>query len=88
MSNNKQSSVEWYSNEIGKITALALSGKMTGLEWSYLQGKALEQAKAMHKEEIGDAYFLGYGDHQTLDWHDLDEYYNETFNYHEKNNKN
>ena len=51
MSNNKQSSVECYSNEIGKITADALSGKMTGLEWSYLQKKALEQAKSMQQEQ-------------------------------------
>lgn len=33
----------------------------------------LKQAKAMHREEINDAYWLGYGDHQTLDCHDLDE---------------
>lgn len=51
---NKQSSVEWYSNEIGKITADALSGKMTGLEWSYLQKKALQQAQAMEKKQCVD----------------------------------
>ncbi len=72
MSNNKQSSVEWLVEQIKKDTNLRLRG--------FDIDKALEQAKAMHKEEINDAYFLGYGDHQTLDWHDFDDYYNETYN--------
>lgn len=71
MSNNKQSSVEWLFEQV------------CNLDWKNIHGEKkleiLEQSKAMHKNEIGDAYFLGYGDHQTLDWHDLDEYYNETF---------
>ena len=79
MSNNKQSSVEWYSIEIGKITALALSGKMTGLEWKYLQAKALEKAKEMHKEEQKKAYNA-----KLNNWYfDFEHYYNETFNNHE-----
>ena len=78
MSNNKQSSVEWYSNEIGKITALALSGKMTGLEWKYLQAKALEQAKAMHKEEVTEAFYIGRYEYNNFDSNST-EYYNETY---------
>ena len=79
MSNNKQSSVEWYSNEIGKITALALTGKMTGLEWKYLQAKALEQAKAMHKEEITKAWKMGDGEFDNVAKDMSLEYYNKTF---------
>ena len=82
MSNKKQNSIDWYSNEIGKITALALSGKMSGLEWKYLQAKALEKAKGMHKEEIVNAVD-GFPIH--LRHMDGKDYYNETFNNHETN---
>lgn len=97
MSNNKQSndhipdvgekvsSVEWYSREIGKITALALSGKMTGLEWKYLQAKALEKAKAMRKQEMID-FADNYVDNCVIPNEnmaiptimDVPQYYNET----------
>lgn len=82
MSNKKVSSVEWYSNEIGKITALALSGKMTGLEWKYLQAKALEKAKAMHKEETIN--FAQTWSASCITKEHLEYFYNETFN-HETN---
>lgn len=96
--NNMISSIEWYSNEIGKITALALNGKMTGLEWKYLQAKALEQAKAMRKQELIDFHVgvmkLGLFKEQGISWEDdylpvikniAEQYYNETFNNHETN---
>lgn len=96
MSNNKQNSIEWYSNEIGKITALALSGKMTGFEWKYLQAKALEKAKEMRKQELIDFHVgatkLGLFKENEI-WLDdyfpvikniAEYYYNETFN-HETN---
>ena len=79
MTNNKQSSVEWYSNEIGKITALALNGKMTGLQWKYLQAKALEQAKAMHKEETINSYCDGRLSVISKNVISAEQYYNETF---------
>ena len=74
MSNNKSSSIDFFWNQIPEILPFTVDTETAVKLWG-----AFEQAKAMHKEEIGDAYFLGYGDHQTLDWHDLDEYYNETF---------
>lgn len=94
--NNMISSVEWYSNEIGKITALALIGKMTGLEWKYLQAKALEKAKAMRKQELIDFHIgatkLGLFKENEI-WLDdyfpvikniAEYYYNETFNHETK----
>lgn len=84
MSNNKLSSAEWYSREIGKITALALSGKMTGLEWKYLQAKALEKAKAMHKEEMKQTYFDGWHRNIGNRDEDFEQYYNEKFNNNEQ----
>jgi len=39
----------------------------------------IQKIKAMHREEIDDAYWLGYGDHQTLDIHDLDEVFDYIF---------
>jgi len=65
MSNNKQSSIEWLFEQV------------CNLDWKNIQGEKkleiLEQAKAMHKQEIEDTYWLGYGDHQTQNIHNLDE---------------
>ena len=81
MSNNKQASVDIiYQGMSDKIVMQDLNKALICIHISHDDFLKLhKQAKAMHKEEIDDAYFLGYGDHQTLDWHDLDEHYNETF---------
>jgi hypothetical protein len=69
MNNNKQSSVELF--------AIALYEK------GFLQGNGnkiddlLEQAEAMHKEEIEEAWNSAYGGDS---FHDGEDYYNETFN--------
>lgn len=39
----------------------------------------IEEAVAMHKEEIQDAYWLGKGDGQTCDGHNLDEIFEYIF---------
>ena len=73
MSNNKQSSVEWYQKEMLKIMRDAVTKKITGNQWNVLEQKAFEQAKAMHKEEIMQAHYAPqYGCFSK-------EYYNETF---------
>jgi hypothetical protein len=75
MSNNKQSSVEWlwdkFVNKPLKISDLV---------------KLLEQAKAMHKEEIKTSMSVAFldglriGDENYKSPHEeWDEYYNETF---------
>ena len=50
MSNNKQSSVEWLVEILGKYNE----------EMVFLYQNEIEQAKAMHKEEIEASYSDGY----------------------------
>ena len=66
MSNNKQSSVEWLVEILGKYNE----------EMVFLYQNEIEQAKAMHKEEIRKAYCYGeyYKDAKLTT-----DYYNETF---------
>ena len=65
MSNNKQSSVNWLYNEL-------LNCELTIENCE----KALEQAKAMHKEEQKKAYNA-----KLNNWYfDFEKYYKETFN--------
>ena len=73
MSNNKQSSVEW------------LVEKTKRQEWYTIeQEKFIEQAKAMHKEEVVDAYREGRSDQQSARnqsfYHrNAEQYYNEIY---------
>jgi len=53
MSNNKQSSVEWLVKEINQIIDFIPVNK-----WDEIRG-VVQQAKAMHKEEIETAYISG-----------------------------
>ena len=64
MSNNKQSSVEWLIDELLK------NGYIKRLPVIELQ-----QAKAMHKEEIKKSYTTGF----DANLHQAEHYYNETF---------
>ena len=64
---NKQSSIGWLVEEINKQKAWADPSKLDPI---------IEQAKAMHKEEIQDAYRRGFiSDDIKL----ADDYYTETF---------
>jgi len=65
MSNNKQSSVAWL------IDNLYLKDS---LKWQ----EVIEQAKAMHKEEIEKTYVKGYED-KDFSYFEPEQYYNETF---------
>ena len=68
MSNNKQSSVEWLVEILGKYNE----------EMVFLYQNEIEQAKAMHKEEIKDAQIDG-SMNSTLVEYRIPQYYNETF---------
>ena len=74
MSNNKQSSIEFLWDELKPL----LPENYT-VDESVKILSILKQARAMHREEINDAYWLGYGDHQTLDIHNLDEVFDYIF---------
>ena len=56
MSNNKQSSVEWYIIERHNIEIQSRLGKISSTQYDEQLIKIEEQAKAMHKEEILYAY--------------------------------
>ena len=81
MSNNKQSSVEFFLYEmfslLGEFENKALP--------SYKIMDLFEQAKAMHKEEHGKTWdksienFEARGRNEMRAWVDFDEYYNETY---------
>ena len=58
MSNNKQSSVEWLSNQAYELFEQYSEGNFDRITLNNLMLKATEQAKAMHKEEIMDAYHI------------------------------
>ena len=68
MSNNKQSSVEWLANYIKGISSLN-------------HDEVIEQAKAMHKEEVKEAYWNGSDGIETKTeiLQIGEQYYNETF---------
>ena len=63
MSNNKQSSVEW-------LQAIELERDLTLADWN--------KAKAMHKEDIKNAYCEGW-EEQIRGRYMPTEYYNKTF---------
>jgi hypothetical protein len=72
MSNNKQSSVEYAVNKLEKL--IPPGNQM-------IIRIILEQAKAMHKEEIKDAWDMGeyMGMYFPQYVQDTEQYYNETY---------
>ena len=76
MSNNKQSSVEWLDEKLTILHFYYLTGKITNQEFNERKKVLMAEAKAMHKEEIEQAYNDGcyYGKDC---WQE--DYYNETF---------
>jgi hypothetical protein len=76
MSNNKQSSVEWYIIERHNIEIQSRLGEISPIEYDAKLIKIEEQAKAMHKEEIKKSYTTGFG----ANLYQAENYYNETFN--------
>ena len=76
MSNNKQSSVEWYIIERHNIEIQSRLGKISSTQYDEQLIKIEEQAKAMHKEEIENSY-----DYMRCigSFTNGKEYYNETF---------
>ena len=82
MSDNKQSSVEWLISQLQKSKDWhRVLNEIS--QMSSARVDIIEEAKAMHKEEIKDAVGVGsqfdrdylYGHHDKAE-----QYYNETFN--------
>ena len=70
MINKKKTSVEWLVEEINKQKAWADPSKLDPI---------IEQAKAMHKEEITDAVNFGDEYGQITTYLTVEKYYNETY---------
>ena len=69
MENKKQSSIDWLIEKLDQ-------------NFDYVADTLIEQAKAMHKEEIVDAFGIGahYKSTSLIGYHSMaDDYYNETF---------
>lgn len=86
MSNKKQSSVEWLSNQSYELFEQYSEGNFDRITLNKLMLKATEQAKAMHKDEHSKTWdkaldtYEERGSVYVRAWEDFDEYYNETFN--------
>ena len=82
MSNNKQSSVEWYIIERHNIEIQSRLGEISPIEYDAKLIKIEEKAKAMHKEEMVDFGndLLAQNDTNYIGLPNLaEQYYNETF---------
>lgn len=84
MSNNKQSSVEWLDNELASLNFDYLTGQIDNKEFNERHKSIIEQAKAMHKEEIKLANESGKLDaakhiFNATESKDSEQYYNETY---------
>ncbi len=80
---DKQSSIDWLYNTIDYEIVSYLDGEIDLNELSIAMLKIKEQAKAMHKEEIIDAFGIDahYKSTSLIGYHSMaDEYYNETYN--------
>ena len=79
MSNNKQSSVEWFANESCQLKVQLDNQEISVDEYAVSYVRLLYKAKAMHKEEIKNAYTNGFissrGSNRIAD----EIFYNETF---------
>lgn len=81
MSNDEFSSVEWLYNKM----VIKLCNKLQTIEYTHIFLEEFEQAKAMHKEEIEEAFANGVDD--EYEYHinneprkNTEQYYKETFN--------
>ena len=80
MSNNKQqTAVEWYSVRRDVLEIEVRLGKLSPIEYAEELTKAEQQAKALHKQEIKNAFTNGFissrGSNRIAD----ETFYNETY---------
>ena len=81
MSNNKQSSVEWFANESCQLKVQLDNQEISVDEYAVAYVRLFYKAKAMHKKEIITAHSTGLpiedGVFTAID--KAHKYYNETF---------
>jgi hypothetical protein len=82
MSNNKQNSVEWYAKQLEILADKVFKIGLTIDEFRIKKHELFEQAKAMHKKEIKNAWGNGWANGDVdIDYYESvqKQYYNETF---------
>lgn len=82
MNNNKQSSVEWLSNQTYELFEQYSEGNFDRITLNKLVLKATEQAKAMHKDEMEHFFKRGMFLVEGHLWKPTDKFeenYNETY---------
>jgi hypothetical protein len=79
----KQTAVEWYDNEIGKLFDQFLMGNIEFYEFQNQRFKLKQKAKEMEKELMKGMYvegsFAKMRYYDGLEYIDADQYYNETY---------
>lgn len=78
---NKQTAVDWLFHRMNEIRVDDEGGKLNILDFFNLQFEAKEQAKAMEKEQIIDAYKSGCVDEmwELNNTENEEHYYNKTY---------
>jgi uncharacterized protein YPO0396 len=85
MSNNKQSSIEWYSVKRDVLEIEVRLGKLSANEYAEELAKAEQQAKAMQKQQHGKTWddamenMKARGGNDMRAYTDFDDYYAETY---------
>jgi hypothetical protein len=82
MSNNKKSSIEWLDDKLASLNFDYLTGQIDNKEYNERHKAIMEQAKAMHKEEMVDFGndLIAQNDINYIGMPNLaEQYYNQTF---------
>ena len=75
----QQTAVEWYAEQDNLALIDFLEGKINKIELLIIKTTILQQAKAIHKEEIMNAHNQGYADGYRDNGISPIDYYNQTF---------
>jgi hypothetical protein len=79
MSNKKQGSIEWYSNAVNAILIARKDNKIDDELFIQNLLNAKLQAKQIEKQQIEDAYDMGYLDYQNLTYDSAQEYFKDIY---------
>ena len=75
----QQTALDYYSKQIGKLTADLVTVRITGKQFVMLQIKLLEEAKEMEKEQIMKAHISAGARLEDISIEAAEHYYNETY---------
>jgi hypothetical protein len=78
MSNTKQSSIEWYIQEIHNIEILIQEGVIHSSQYSGKKNNALKKAQKMNKQELISSYIDGNYDN-GMGRCEPEQWYSETY---------